>query len=78
MRGMKTATSKFLKQHRGKFPVFDGWESEYFACTVSPGQKESVRLYIQNQKEHHKGVDGREEILKLCREMGIDVDERYI
>lgn len=78
MRNMKTATSKFMKQHRNDFPMFEGWESEYFACTVSPDLKETTRLYIQNQKEHHKGISCREEILKLCRLSGIDVDERYI
>ena len=78
MRDMKTATSKFMKSHKEDFPMFDRWESEYFACTVSPGQKDAVIEYIKNQKEHHKGVNSRDEILRLCRENGIEVEERYI
>lgn len=78
MRDMKTATSKFMKSHREDFLMFDGWESEYFACTVGPGQKEAVIEYIRNQKEHHKKTNSRDEVLRLCKENGIDVDERYI
>lgn len=78
MRDIKTVSSKFMKAHRSDFPMFNGWEGEYFACTVSPEGKEQVRSYIANQKEHHKGINGHDEIMRLCKENGIDVDEKYI
>lgn len=78
MRDLKTATSKMLKGSKDKFPRFDGWESEYFACTVSQSQKESLRQYIMGQKEHHKRINGRDEIIRLCVENGVPYDERYI
>ena len=79
MRDLKTATSKFLKANRNTmFPLFDGWESEYYASTVSKENKDSVKQYIMNQKEHHKVTSFRDEFLRLCKENGIEVDERYL
>lgn len=78
MRDLKTATSKMLKSNRDKFPNFDGWGAEYFACTVSQSQQETVRQYIINQKEHHKHLNSREEIIRLRRDYNIPYDERYI
>lgn len=78
LRELKVSTSKFLKQNKDRFPMFEGWGKEYFACTVSEKNRESVRQYIMNQKSHHAKVSFREELLSLCRDNGIDVDERYI
>ena len=78
MRDMKTATSKFLKSHPEAFPMFDGWGTDYFAITKGVEQKETVRQYIIHQKEHHKKESFHNELLRLCRENNIPVDERYI
>ena len=79
MRDLKTATSKFMKAHRDTlFPQFDGWESEYYASTVSKDGVDSVKQYIIGQKEHHRVSSFRDELLRLCRERGIEVDERYL
>lgn len=78
VRDMKTATSKFLKSERDKFPMFEGWGSEYYASTLSQNQQEAVRQYIMNQKEHHKHESFRNEIIRLCSESGIVVDERFL
>jgi putative transposase len=78
LRDLKTATSKMMKADRQKFPMFDGWGSEYFACTVSLSKKEKVREYIINQKEHHKHIKTRDEIIQLCEKNGIPYNEKYI
>ena len=78
LRDLKTATSKMLKANRQKFPMFDGWGAEYFACTVSLNQKDNVKEYIMNQKEHHQHINTRDEIIRLCEENGIPYDKRYI
>ena len=67
-----------LQIHKDKFPMFDGWGAEYFACTLSESLKETVRQYIMNQKEHHKQINTRDEIIKLCNEFGITYNEKYI
>ena len=78
MRDLKTSTSKMLRENGRKFPMFDGWGAEYFACSVSQNQAEGVRQYIINQKEHHKHTAFREELILFCRDNGIPFDERYL
>lgn len=78
MRDMKTATSKFMKSSRDKFPMFEGWGADYYANTLSSDQQETVRQYIIHQKEHHRRETTRNELIRLCRENGIDADERYL
>ena len=78
VRDLKTATSKMLKSNKNKFPQFDGWGTEYFAITVSVSQKDSVREYIVNQKNHHKHLSTHDELIKICEELGVPYDERYL
>ena len=67
-----------LKASKNKFPLFDGWGTEYFASTVSVSQKDSVREYIVNQKNHHKHLSTHDELIKICEELGVSYDERYL
>ena len=78
MRDLKTATSKMMKSAKDKYPMFDGWEPEYYASTVSKNDQEKIRQYIINQKDHHKRVNSREELIQLCIENGIPYNEKYI
>ena len=78
MRELKTATSKMMKASRTKFPMFEGWESEYYASTVSRSHQEAVRQYIMCQKEHHKKANLRDELIILCKKNGISFNEEYI
>jgi putative transposase len=36
-----------------------------------------VKAYIQNQKEHHKKISFKEEMLKIFADLGIDHSEEY-
>jgi REP element-mobilizing transposase RayT len=59
----------------GLFPLWQGWCSGYFACSVSPKMQQCVIDYIKNQKEHHKGVITMErEYLALLRSAGLEHD----
>lgn len=78
IRDMKTATSKYMKAHHDKYPMFEGWGNEYYASTLGTGQQETVRQYIIHQKEHHRHETARDELKRLCEENGIPVDERYL
>ncbi|MBL7967018.1 MAG: IS200/IS605 family transposase [Prolixibacteraceae bacterium] len=76
MRDLKTSTSIWLKQS-GKFPSFDGWSDGYAALTYSWKDKEMIVNYIKNQHEHHKRETFQEELRRLFKENGIEIDERY-
>jgi len=67
-----------MHSRRDLFPMFDKWESSYGAFTYSEADKERVIEYIKNQKEHHRHVSTRDELLAILKEFGIDYDERYI
>ena len=34
--------------------------------------------YIIDQKEHHRKISARDELIALLKEMGVEFDERYI
>ncbi len=46
--------------------------------TYSESDKERVIKYIMNQKEHHRKMSARDELIALLRESGVEYDERYI
>lgn len=50
-----------------------GWQDQYFAISVSESIVQSVRDYIRNQENHHKGRDFQEEYDRIVREHGFSV-----
>ncbi len=76
MRDMKTASSIWLK-NSGKFPQFEGWSDGYAAITYSWSDKETIINYIKNQQEHHRNESFEDELRRLLKEQGIEVDEKY-
>jgi putative transposase len=76
MRDIKTSSSIWLKQS-GKFPEFDGWADGYAALTYSWKDKDLIIFYIKNQQEHHKKETFEDELRRLLKEHGINVDERF-
>ncbi len=55
-----------------------GWQDGYGAFTVGRSERESVRQYIRNQKEHHRKRTFQQEYLEFLHENGIEFDERYL
>lgn len=72
MKVLKTESSKWIKGHQQLFPHFDGWSNGYAAFSYSEKDKEMIRHYIMNQKEHHKHKSFAEEYLELLQEWNID------
>lgn len=75
---LKIATNNYMKNNHNKFPRFEKWEQGYCALTYSEDAKKNVIQYIINQKEHHRHVSARDELISLFRECGVEYDERYI
>jgi REP element-mobilizing transposase RayT len=76
LRDMKTASSIWLKQ-TGKFPKFDSWADGYAAFTYAWRDKDMIVNYIKNQQEHHKIESFEDELRRLLKEHGVEVDEKY-
>ena len=58
------------RKHSGS--NFDGWAKSYCALSYSIREKDMVVNYIKNQKEHHKRVSFKDELLELLRESGVE------
>ena len=76
MRDIKTSSSIWLK-HSGKFPEFNGWANGYAALTYGWKDKEIIANYIKNQHEHHTKESFEDELRRLLKEQGINVNEKY-
>ena len=72
VRQVKSSSSNFMKSHREWFPMFEGWAEQYCALSKSLEERETVRQYIINQKEHHKKLSWKEEISQLMEEAGLE------
>ena len=54
------------------------WQRGYGAFSVSASVHNVTKRYIENQEEHHKQKNSKEEYLKLLKEYKVDYDERYL
>lgn len=69
---LKQESSKWMKERREWFPLFEGWANGYAAFTYSAEERPNVMAYIRNQKEHHKKVTFKDEFLRLMAEFRLD------
>lgn len=74
---LKTSSSKWLKEQSPNLSGF-AWQKGYAAFSVSPGNVNALITYIDDQEEHHKKRDFKEELRALLRQYGFEFDERYI
>ena len=73
---IKISSAKWMKQS-GFFPHFKGWGIKYCALTYSYHERDTLINYIKNQQEHHKKERFQDEIGRLFKEQGIDLDEKW-
>jgi REP element-mobilizing transposase RayT len=74
---LKTASSKWLKTQSAELDSF-AWQNGYAAFSISPGNLEALRQYIDHQEEHHQRHDFQEEMRTLLKQYGVEFDERYV
>ena len=79
VRVVKQESSKWLKEHRLEFPLFEGWGNGYAAFSYSAKERQEVIEYIKNQKAHHKNKGFREEYEEWLSEMGMELaQDRFL
>lgn len=77
VRDIKANSSRFVNEKklvRGKF----AWQEGFGAFSYSHSQLNDVVRYIQNQEEHHKTNNFKDEYLKFLKRYEIDFDEKYL
>ncbi len=70
MREIKSRSSVWMKSS-GMFPLFDGWEREYGAFSISTGHVDAVKRYILDQQEHHRVKSMLDEYQRLVLKAGL-------
>lgn len=74
---VKSCSSKWIKTKGEEFANFQ-WQRGYASFTVDPRTLESVKTYIQNQKEHHGIQNFQNELSHFLRVHQLEFDERYL
>ncbi len=74
---IKANSSRWIKTKHACYKDFQ-WQGGYSAYSVSQSKVETVKKYIENQKEHHKTVSFREEYIMFLKEYGVDFDEAFL
>ena len=77
VRKIKANSSKWINDNhlsRGRF----AWQNGYGGFSVSTSQIEKVRIYIENQAEHHKKKTFKEELIEILEKHGVDFDPKYM
>ena len=74
VKAVKTSSSKWIRESN-LFSMFEGWASEYYACSVSPSHVDGVKAYIDGQQTHHAGKDYKEEVRDFVMKMGMELYE---
>ncbi len=71
VKSLKSESSKFMRVN----PHFSNWKSwaeGYGAFTVDSSLRETRKLYIMNQKQHHRVLSFEDEYSCLLKEAGVE------
>ncbi len=74
---VKSNSSRWIKTKGAEFADFH-WQNGYGAFSVSPSHRDQLKVYIQNQEEHHKIISFQDEYRKLLKKYSVDFDENYV
>jgi putative transposase len=74
---VKKGSSKGMKIDGPRYLGFH-WQAGYGAFSVSQSNLEEVKLYIENQEEHHRKMTFQDELRALFRRHGIKFDEPFV
>lgn len=74
---MKSSSSRWIKTKGNQYSKF-AWQSGYGAFSVSRPNLNGAMKYLTKQKEHHKTIPFKEELLTMLKRAQIKYDESYL
>jgi len=74
---VKTNSSRWVHERWPQFKSF-AWQAGYGAFSVSESGVDAVRVYIQEQQQHHAKRSFQEEFVVFLKKNHVDVDEKYL
>lgn len=75
--GIKKSATDWLRARAPQYAGFH-WQSGYGVFSVSRSAVDTVRKYIRNQREHHRGKSFMDEYRTMLEKHEIEYDERYV
>ena len=77
MKVVKAKSSKYINDQSLTNERFE-WQEGYGVFSYHHSQIDTIYKYIQNQEEHHRKQNFRNEYLDLLKEFNVEYDEQYI
>ncbi|WP_417939042.1 IS200/IS605 family transposase [Flavobacterium sp. RS13.1] len=77
MKTIKAKCSKYINDNKLTKSKFS-WQEGYGAFSYSQSQIDSFYKYIENQKEHHKKQDFKDEYLNFLNKFNIQYEQKYV
>ena len=74
---LKRVSGLWVKEQDAHYSDFH-WQGGYACFSVSEASLEQVKRYIVDQEEHHRKMNFQDELRTLCRNNGLEWDERYV
>jgi len=74
---VKKTTSRWIKNQAPELTDFS-WQAGYGAFSVSSSQIDTMRRYIEQQREHHLKRTFQDELRQALKRHGLEFDERYL
>ena len=77
IRDLKRDSSKWVKAEQTRLAEFH-WQRGYGAFSISPSHVEELKRYIASQEQHHRNESFQDELRRICKKYGVEIDERYV
>ncbi len=74
---IKRHSSRWIKT-KGIYYRNFAWQEGFGGFSVNYSGHEAIKMYIENQEEHHRKKTFKEELVSLLKEYGIDYNEKYL
>lgn len=74
---LKKRSSRWIKDQEKQYSSFY-WQTGYGAFSVNKLQIPDIEKYIDNQAEHHKRFDFKQEYKAILDKLGVKYDERFL
>ena len=74
---IKSNSSRWIKTLGPHYREF-AWQGGYAGYSVSQSKLETVKKYIQNQKEHHKTQSFKDEYIQFLKENNVEYNDDYL
>jgi REP element-mobilizing transposase RayT len=77
MQLIKGGSSKWVHETFAEHKDFE-WQEGYGALSIGISQVDDTKVYIANQREHHRTKTFQEEYIAFLERHGIEYDPRYV